>query len=122
MKLQMIGCSHHHSSVAVRERLAFNPGQVGEALDSLRERFPHIEAVLLSTCNRVEIYTAAEDPEQGPSHEQVVQFMADFHRLPMYEIFNELFERTGEDAPICEFSDVRRVRVTIRSGIEADRM
>jgi glutamyl-tRNA reductase len=98
MKLQMIGCSHHHSSVAVRERLAFSPGQVSEALDGLRERFPHIEAVLLSTCNRVEIYTATEDAELGPSHEDVAQFMADFHRLPVYEIFNDLFERTGEDA------------------------
>ena len=98
MKIQMIGCSHHHSSVAVRERLAFSPGQVGQALDGLRARFPHIEAVLLSTCNRVEIYTAAEDAEFGPSHEEVAQFMADFHQLPMYEIFNDLFERTGEDA------------------------
>ncbi|MBI3838908.1 MAG: glutamyl-tRNA reductase [Planctomycetia bacterium] len=98
MKLQMIGCSHHHSSVAVRERLAFSPVQVGEALEGLRKRFPQVEAVLLSTCNRVEIYTAVEDPELGPSHEQVAQFVADFHRLPMFEIFDDLFERTGEDA------------------------
>ncbi len=98
MKLQMIGCSHHNSSIAVRERLAFSPGQVVEALDRLRERFPDVEAVLLSTCNRVEIYTAAENAQGGPSHEQVAQFMADFHRLPVYEIFNDLFERTGEDA------------------------
>jgi glutamyl-tRNA reductase len=98
MKVQMIGCSHHHSSVAVRERLAFAPTQVGKALDNLRERFPQAEAVLLSTCNRVEIYTAAEDPEASPSHEQVAQFMADFHGLPIYEIFDDLFERTGEDA------------------------
>jgi glutamyl-tRNA reductase len=98
MKLQMIGCSHHHSSLAVRERLAFSPVQSGLALDSLRERFPQVEAVLLSTCNRVEIYTAAEDPEVTPSHEQVAQFMADFHQLPMYEIFDDLFERTGDDA------------------------
>jgi glutamyl-tRNA reductase len=98
MKLQMIGCSHHHSSVAVRERLAFSPVQVGEALEGLRKRFPQVEAVLLSTCNRVEIYTAAEDPELGPSHEEVAQFVADFHRLPMFEIFDDLFERTGEDA------------------------
>jgi glutamyl-tRNA reductase len=98
MKLQVIGCSHHHSSVAVRERLAFSPVQVGEALEDLRKRFPQVEAVLLSTCNRVEIYTASEDPELGPSHEQVAQFVADFHRLPMFEIFDDLFERTGEDA------------------------
>jgi glutamyl-tRNA reductase len=98
MKVQMIGCSHHHSSVAVRERLAFGPTQVGQALDNLRERFPRSEAVLLSTCNRVEIYTAAEDPEASPSHEQVARFMADFHGLPIYEIFDDLLERTGEDA------------------------
>ena len=98
MKLQMIGCSHHHSSIAVRERLAFSPGQIGLALDTLRERFPQVEAVLLSTCNRVEIYTAAEDPQRGPSHEDVVRFMADFHSLPMGEIFDDLFERTVEDA------------------------
>ena len=98
MKLQMIGCSHHQSSVALRERLAFSPAQVGEALQQLRVRYPQVEAVLLSTCNRVEIYTAAEQPEAGPSHEQIAQFMADFHHLPMYEIFNDLFERTGEDA------------------------
>jgi glutamyl-tRNA reductase len=94
----MIGCSHHHSSVAVRERLAFGPTQVGQALDTLRARFPRTEAVLLSTCNRVEIYTAAEDPEASPSHEQVAQFMADFHGLAIYDIFDDLFERTGEDA------------------------
>jgi glutamyl-tRNA reductase len=98
MKVQMVGCSHHHSSVALRERLAFGAAQVGPALDGLRERFPRSEAVLLSTCNRVEIYTASEDPEAAPSHEQVVQFMADFHGLPIYEIFDDLFERTGEDA------------------------
>jgi glutamyl-tRNA reductase len=94
----MIGCSHHHSSVAMRERLAFGPAQIGEALDRLRTLFPLSEAVLLSTCNRVEIYTAAEQAEGSPSHEQVAQFMADFHGLPIYEIFDDLFERTGEDA------------------------
>jgi glutamyl-tRNA reductase len=98
MKLQMVGCSHHHSSLALRERLAFSPLQVGQALEDLRRRFPQVEAVLLSTCNRVEVYTASDDPSAAPSHEQVAQFMADFHQLPMYEIFDELFERTGEDA------------------------
>lgn len=98
MKVQMIGCSHHQSSVAVRERLAFGPTQIGAALEQLRKQFPKTEAVLLSTCNRVEIYTAAEQPDASPTHEQVAQFMADFHGLPIYDIFDDLFERTGEDA------------------------
>ena len=98
MKLQMIGCSYHNAPVEKRERLAFDVAQAGRALDRLRERFPHAEAVLLSTCNRVEFYTAAEDPQAGPTHEQVAQFVADFHGMPLDEVFDDLFERTGEDA------------------------
>ena len=62
MKLQMVGCSHHTAAVEVRERLAFSGDQTRLALAELRQRFPDVESVLLSTCNRVELYAAAEDP------------------------------------------------------------
>jgi glutamyl-tRNA reductase len=98
MKLQMIGCSHHHSSLAVRERVAFTPEESASALAQLRARYPGIESVVLSTCNRTEIYTAAHEDTASPSHEEIAQFVADFHKLPIYEIFDDLFARTGEDA------------------------
>jgi glutamyl-tRNA reductase len=98
MKLQMVGCSHHRSPVEVRERLAFTPEQTRDALVCFRRQFPQTEAVLLSTCNRVEIYTASESDECCPSHEQVVEFLARYHGLNPAEIFDDLFERTGEDA------------------------
>jgi glutamyl-tRNA reductase len=98
VKVQMVGCSHHNSTVQARSRLAFSPSQVVEALESLRQRFPQTEAVLLSTCNRVEVYTAAEDTNEGPSHQEVAEFLANFHGLNVYDIFDDLFERTGEDA------------------------
>jgi glutamyl-tRNA reductase len=97
MKLQMVGCSHHTAGVQIRERLAFSKHQAVEALVRLRQRFPGAEAVLLSTCNRVELYLASEEPERCPSHHDVVHFLADFHGLDSGELFNELFERTGED-------------------------
>jgi glutamyl-tRNA reductase len=97
MKLQMVGCSHHTAAVEIRERLAFNKHQAVEALVRLRQRFPETEAVLLSTCNRVELYVASEEPERCPTHHDVVAFLAEFHGLNASEIFNELFERTGED-------------------------
>ncbi len=97
MKLQMVGCSHHSSNVSVRERLAFSKDQATAALAQLRERFPETEAVLLSTCNRVELYVASESVAGCPSRQDVVQFLADFHGLNADEIFGQLFERTGED-------------------------
>ncbi|MGD9646254.1 MAG: glutamyl-tRNA reductase [Pirellulales bacterium] len=98
MKVRMVGCSHHNASLELRERLAFNPAQTKAALQRFRLVFPRTEAVLLSTCNRVEVYTAIESPDEGPSHEQVAEFLAGFHGMSLYDIFDDLFERTGDDA------------------------
>jgi glutamyl-tRNA reductase len=56
MSLVVIGLSHHSAPVAVRERFAFAEGRVPETLQSLRNSGVADEAVILSTCNRVEIY------------------------------------------------------------------
>ncbi|MCA9146485.1 MAG: glutamyl-tRNA reductase [Planctomycetaceae bacterium] len=98
MKLQVVGCSHHNASVEMRERLAFSPEQARDALSRLRQLYPDTETVVLSTCNRVELYFAAESAERFPSHHDVVEFLAQFHGLDPIIVFNELFERTGEDA------------------------
>jgi glutamyl-tRNA reductase len=97
MKYQICGLSHHTASVEVRGRLAFSAEQASHALATLRARFPAVEAVVLSTCNRVEIYTAGDTPTGVPSHQEVAEFLADFHGLSLAEIFDDLFERTGED-------------------------
>jgi glutamyl-tRNA reductase len=97
MKLQVVGCSHHTASVEVREKLAFSPDQARSALHALRQQYPETEAVLLSTCNRVELYLASERATACPSHHEVVNFLAEFHGLRSQEIFSDLFERTGED-------------------------
>lgn len=98
MKLQMVGCSHHNASLHVREMLAFSPDQVATALQQWRASFPSTEAVLLSTCNRVELYTAADDAAAAPSDQQVKQFLAEFHGLPLHQVFDDLFEQSGEGA------------------------
>lgn len=56
MPLGVIGVSHHTAPVEVRERVAFGPAEASEALLDLRERGGVEEAVLLSTCNRTEVY------------------------------------------------------------------
>lgn len=98
MKLQLVGCSHHTAPVELRERLAFSKDQVPEALSRLRHAFPDTEAVLLSTCNRVELYTAAERLELAPTGDQVIEFLAEFHGLRPAEIASELFLRKRDEA------------------------
>jgi glutamyl-tRNA reductase len=58
MPLVVIGLSHHSSPVTVRERFAFAEARVPATLELLRNSGIADEAVILSTCNRVEIYAA----------------------------------------------------------------
>src|SRR5579859_1590282 len=58
MNVIAIGLSHHSSPVELRERFAFGEAKIPDALKSLRESGVAGEAVILSTCNRVEIYAA----------------------------------------------------------------
>ena len=60
MSLLVIGLSHHTAPVEVREQFAFGEHAIPVALESLRTAGLAREAVLLSTCNRVELYAAVE--------------------------------------------------------------
>ena len=58
MPIVVLGLSHHSSPVEVRERFAFAEARIPATLESLRSSGLSDEAVILSTCNRVEIYAA----------------------------------------------------------------
>src|SRR4051812_5717380 len=62
-ELLVIGASHKTAPLAVRERLALLDGQVEPFLRELMARPQITEAVVLSTCNRTELYVVGEDPE-----------------------------------------------------------
>ncbi len=80
MPVVVTGLSHHSSPVELRERFAFSNAQIADALGQLRERGIADEAVILSTCNRVEIYAATRDND--PALGQALrQFLCDFHGL-----------------------------------------
>ncbi|HLX96315.1 MAG TPA: glutamyl-tRNA reductase [Verrucomicrobiae bacterium] len=74
MNVVVIGLSHHSSPVELRERFAFAETKIPEALKSLRN-LGFAEAVILSTCNRVEIY-AATTQEPAATFAELKQFLA----------------------------------------------
>ena len=97
MKLQMIGCSHHDAPVEFRERISFTTEEVGKALRAFRERFPSCEIVLLSTCNRVELYTTAGD-DSSVDRDAVAGFLAEQHDLRTDEVVDQMIYRDGAQA------------------------
>ncbi len=97
MLVQVVGCSHHGTSIRLRERLAFRPEQVREALDQWRRVFPGVEAVLLSTCNRVELY-AATDRQSEPALDQIANFLARFHGLDAAEVREQVYCHSDDAA------------------------
>jgi glutamyl-tRNA reductase len=97
VNLQVVYCNHQTADLGLRERLAFAPQRIPEAYAKLRTRFPDSEWVLLSTCNRVEVYAAQEVDSAAPTHRDVAEFFADFHQVPLEKFFDDLLEQTGPD-------------------------
>ena len=58
MKLLALGVDHRSAPAAVREAIAFDDAKYGKALGFFAREFPGNEFVILSTCNRVELYVA----------------------------------------------------------------
>jgi glutamyl-tRNA reductase len=77
MTLAFVGGTHRTVPLPLREQLAFSAEQAAEALARFRDRFPGREGVLLSTCNRVELYAAGESDSAPPPREQLVLFLAE---------------------------------------------
>ena len=92
MNLQVIYCNHQTASLGLRERLAFTgEEQLAAAYSQLRAQFPGSEAVVLSTCNRVEVYTAQNTEISAPTHDQLAEFLSDFHGVPLEEFQTRCF-------------------------------
>lgn len=96
-RLLLLGLNHATAPLEVRERLAFSPAQRQAALEALRQRFPQAEAVLVSTCNRVELYVARAI-HISPKPEELIGFLADFHALPAEQFAGHLYQLAGQEA------------------------
>jgi len=65
MHIAGIGLSHRTAPVEIRERLSIPEQTMEDSLQLLRNDDQVLEASILSTCNRLEIYTLLRNPEQG---------------------------------------------------------
>ncbi|HSA62096.1 MAG TPA: glutamyl-tRNA reductase [Nitrospiraceae bacterium] len=97
MHLIVVGLSHKTAPVEIREKLAVPESRLGEALSRLCS-YPGVkEGVLLSTCNRVEVYSVVEEVEAG--YGRIQEFLADTHlALSSEQLTPHLYWHTGDRA------------------------
>jgi glutamyl-tRNA reductase len=96
MHLFLLGVSHKTAPVEVREKLDFSSRDLGAAVEALATRPSTAESVVLSTCNRSEIYVASENPARA--REDIVTFISQYHSLDPDSFAPHLFSLGDEDA------------------------
>jgi glutamyl-tRNA reductase len=92
MQLFALGINHHTAPLAVREQMAFDLTRLPLALNDLLRAKPVREAAILSTCNRTELYCAADQPEAA------VDWLAEYHELSPGHIQPYLYTHPQRDA------------------------
>ena len=94
MDIVVIGLNHKTAPVEVREKVSFPEEGLERPLKEILSLSSVREDMILSTCNRVEVYVAARNVEEG-IHE-VKRFLSDFHGIPHGELEKFLYVHQGE--------------------------
>ena len=89
MHVFLLGVSHRTAPVDLRERLDFSSRDLGAAVEAVAARPSMAESVVLSTCNRSEIYVASPDPARARG--ELVAFLSDYHHVPSQTFEPHLF-------------------------------
>jgi glutamyl-tRNA reductase len=89
-----IGVDHTSAPIALRERLACAPGQVSEVHRSARQFVR--ECVLLSTCNRLELYAVCMEPDEGVIH--LRNLLSEMREVPLPELIAHSYVLVDQEA------------------------
>jgi glutamyl-tRNA reductase len=96
MELLVVGLNHHTAPIAIRECLAFSEGKLEDALSKVHALPSLKENMILSTCNRVEVYAATRETEKATF--DLKNFLSQYHGLPLKEFEKSLYSHMGEEA------------------------
>lgn len=94
MHLTLVGLSHKTAPVEIREKLVFPESVQPHALATLNNFHGVLECIILSTCNRTEIYAVTSSEVDGVS--VVIDFMSQYHNLDKGELSPYLYTQQGE--------------------------
>ena len=95
-QLFLLGINHHTAPVSLRERLDFSKRDLSETLAALSTRPACSEAVVLSTCNRVELYVRCDNPSHARA--ELTSFLSDFHGVDPAALTPHLYGLASNEA------------------------
>ena len=99
MNLIALGINHNSAAVEVRERVAFAPEQVNEALVDACEAARVDEVVILSTCNRTEVYAIVPEADTlADKALQLIDWIANYHHLSAEELRHSAYHFEAQQA------------------------
>jgi len=96
MNIVIVGLSHNTAPVEIREKIAFSATAMEAPLQQILELPSISEVVIVSTCNRVELYAISRQPDAAVV--ELKQFLADFHELNLEKLQDHLYDFEGTDA------------------------
>ena len=97
----MVGMNHNTAALGLRERLAFAPQEQDAALKALVQATPAQEAMLLSTCNRTELYLVLDDDQPQVAESTLnaaLQWLASDRGLDNRELIEGCYGKQGDEA------------------------
>jgi glutamyl-tRNA reductase len=97
VKILCVGVNHQSAPLDVRQRIALDGAAMDRVLAVLTARFDDAEFVVLSTCNRVEVYSASR-AEAPPQADDLVRSLAEFHELDVAELTPMVYRLETEAA------------------------
>ncbi len=89
MHIIVVGLNYRTAPVEIRERLTFNEANIGDAMETLRSKKSILENVILSTCNRTEIFAVVDQLHTGRYY--IKEFLSEWFQLPQEEFTPYLF-------------------------------
>jgi len=101
MDILVVGLNHNTAPIEVREKLAFNGPKLEEGLRDIFALEHVNEVVLLSTCNRVEMYTCVNDTDRAS--EDIKSFISSFHGIERGLLDESLYFHAGADGVLHAF-------------------
>ena len=95
MHIIVVGINHKTAPVEIRERLTFDPSQLGDAMKVLKDKKSILENVIISTCNRTEIYAVVDQLHTGRYY--VKEFLSEWFEIEQAEFtpFLFIYEQDG---------------------------